>query len=1327
MYSIDLISDKELVKRASCVYQLADLTSTQHSLDSTLFGANSTKLKQCQVCGQRLDRCISHSAVIELPMPIVNVICHDECVSLLSCLCPRCSHIVLPEDQLAQVRRLDPNSRFKTVCNLVKKQQDKLVDSSFICPHCNKECHSIIKPYDKKESYVDIFSIFNPVTSQFEVISPIYVMEVLQAFDQLEEVGWKESFHPHNFMTSYIPIIPTKLRTKSVVNGQETASCLTTYYRQIIEFSVTKLTVIKNVSLDKKTILIDKSKLNEFIEEYTKLYAYYLLISDSGSQAVNEKLLNTLNKNFRLGYDSSSCLIKRFKGKSKSIFNKGIIGMVHDVACRIVLGAGEDVEMHKIGIPITVANKLSIGYPVYKENLKFMKSLIVSMCNNKIYGNPYIPKVLGVIPSYTGKFQKFSVSTGQAMANSLQEGDTLCLSLCNGDFVMQSRHPVIREECLTSFQVKKEQTSTVGIPLHVCEIKQADFDGDEIQIYVCSDHVCDIESLLLHSVYAQLRSAGTGSFSFYYCGTHDDDLGVARIGDFDIDYHNHQKVKPMNVIDEIEKHLPKDLTYKSSSLEITDGKINRTKTNFKDKAFYKFYSSVFGEPKCTELMDVLTHLGYEINRTYGASLGFEIRYLGEPEGKKRIQELKENAYQKATERIKIDGKPTNTSMNYFEEIKPEIKKILVEGANGSNLEKMRYTVAKAAEYQAMVAFPNHVKIEGEPVTCYLAEGTRTNFGGYKYSIDPCDYGFVKEGYVEDMSPYSHFFIVMDELKTIFTRTNSVAKQGYMTKKMAVLYERVFADYNGCVVDNETHLANQYGQCGVDSRSEIELTLEDLELTQKEFCSKYSDKKLCELHEYLLNLRNSYKAITSFKKQAIPNGFVTAIDFNQLFTDKYRGKTDQKAIDAFIDDMYEIFVPKALQHDKSKIMENFKHHEYYFRIMLSKNKLDDALKNRLLELIRNMLINAGDPIGSKCALAASAPMTQAMLSAIHTTGSSGGTSVDFVRRPQGLNAFEQLVGGKKPEDTLFITIQLFDDSKEATEKFAHEQETFYYNEIWTTNEFHISKSIPEKLLKMYGNKLIKEKRSPMYVVSTWNMIRISGFGIKVSDIINALMSSYPEIKFMLPYVINNSQIKVNIYFNEDVSTQHVYKLLRKWSKVKDSNVIHGAYLKNCFVLENVNNPGHYAIEANESICGNNALNKLIFNPLVNPCKCLVSHPDNMLEMYGIFETEPRLYEQFLYAGANLSDTRELSSRVWKLLCNVMTADGFMTYANALSMLHSSYGDLMKTLKFERAPLFLNNACKTNKKQYINEYTSAAVFAEAPPMGDSVSKYILYPNE
>lgn len=1330
MYKIKLESDIELKNSATIVYQYDNLTDSNLSLESLIFGANTTVAEPCSICGQRLDKCIGHYAVVELPLPIVKTICHDHCITLLKCLCPACSKIILIDEDLEKIKKLDSDCRLKMVSEMVKKQLAKQNVEEFVCPHCNHRMSSVIDVLNPPncEQFVDIFTLVNPATASREIISPVYVYEILQNFEQLDEIGFSESYHPKNFMTSYIPILPTKLRTKSIVDGTETTSCLTTYYMLIVKL-ISLLNSIKNDSTDKGIIYIDESKISVFMENYTNLYAYYLLITNSGSDKVNNALLSRLNKNFKSGYDSNSCLIKRFKGKNKSIFNKGMIGTIHDCACRIVLGAAEDLPSDEMGVPYSVANKLSIGYPVYKENLNFCKSLLVAMTNNKIYSNPYIPKVLGIFPLNTKKFQKFTIATGIGLANKLQEGDIICLSLCNNDFIVQSRHPVIREESLTSFMIKKENSSTLSLPLMVCPIKQADFDGDEIQGYLSFDHSLDVEALLLHSAESQLGSAGSGEFSFFYEGSHDTALGVSRLTrkeNQNLNYHNHrsQNGKLINIYDEIEKLYPKDFNYSSNSMKIVNGKLDRNhNNNFKDKKYLKYFATRYGNKKALELMDLQASLGYEINRNYGASLGFEIKVFGGEKVKKEIEDLKNSAIEKSIELLKINGKPNSDSINCFEEIKPRIKQILLENAKGSNLESMEYTKNRAGEYQSMVAFPNHVLIDGSPVTNFLSEGTRTNFGGYKYSIDPRDYGFVDRGYTEDISAYSHFFIMMEELKGIFKRTTGVAEQGYMTKKMTIFFQRAFADYNGCVVDNEIHLGNQYGQCGFNSKTEVNLQLEDLELSNEEFNKKYEDKKLQELHKYLLDLRNKYKSLTIFKRQNIENGFLTALDFNQLFMENEVGKSDQKDVNKFIDEMYEIFVPKSLQNDKSRIIENFKHHEYFFRQKFSKYKINDKLKNLILECLRNVLIDAGDPIGSKSALSASAPMTQAMLSAIHAT-TGGGISVEAVRRPQGVVAFEQLIAGKIPKDTLFMTIMLMDDSKENTEKFASENETFYYNEIWAMHELHISKKIPKHLIDVYGRKILDTKLSPLYVIGIWNMIKISGFNIKTSDIINALMKNYQEIACILPVVINKSQIKVYIYFHENVSALRINKLIKKWSKNKESNIIHGKYLKNCFVVENVNNPGHYSIEANEAIPGSNIFDTVILLPEINPCKCLISHPEHMLRNYGIFESESRFFEQVVYSGINLSETRELSGRVWKLIANVMTADGFFVYANALSMLTGKFGDLMKQLRFERADLFLRDACIRDKKQYINEFTSASVFGEKPPIGDTVSKYMIY---
>ena len=152
---------------------------------------------------------------------------------------------------------------------------------------------------------------------------------------------------------------------------------------------------------------------------------------------------------------------------------------------------------------------------------------------------------------------------------------------------MESRQPANIEECLTSFRVVKQFLSVVGMPLPVCKVKAADFDGDEIQLFLCSSHWTDISALLLHSVERQIRSYKTGAFSFWFDGTHDDAFGTRRIGDYKIHFYNH-KVFPngKNVLDIINENLPQNLNYDSETIKVKDGKIDKNCYNFMDKPFF---------------------------------------------------------------------------------------------------------------------------------------------------------------------------------------------------------------------------------------------------------------------------------------------------------------------------------------------------------------------------------------------------------------------------------------------------------------------------------------------------------------------------------------------------------------------------------------------------------------------------------------------------------------------------------------------------------------------------------------------------------------------
>lgn len=1345
MYRCVLKSDKKLLDGAITKYTLEDSKNPKTGLDSTLFGANTTRSNVCYVCKNNIENCPGHYSVMELPIPIVKTICKSDCLSLIPCLCPVCSHILIKQDILDEIKKLNPNKRLNNVKELSKQYIDSFLNSLITCPHCQTQISSpIVLETKLKYDFVPIFKIKSTETADYEIINPIYVYNVLQKFTQIEEIGFSEAWHPKNFMTSYIPIIPTKLRAKSMLNGIDTSSAITGYYKIILEDILPELTKIKNYCIDKKSILIDKSQIEDFITIYTLLVAYYMMITDVSSDKTQEKILQLLNepnkkykRRFKVGFDVSNCMIQRFKGKEKSIFSKGIIRMIHDVSARMVLGSAVDSPMTDLVVPYDVANSLMIFYPVYKENLQFMKMLCKAMNVKELVNNKFIPKVYGVWKLRLSSFQKLNYNNALTISQLLMPGDKIGISLCNNDFVIQSRHPSIREESLTSFLVRKDIVPTMNIPTSVCEIKQADFDGDECQLYLASSHSTDIESLLLHSVPKQLRSFDNGNLSFFYASAHDDDLGVSRIKNINLNYHNHHKIPTTNVLKLIEDVLPKDLTYHSNSLVIENGKINKDKTDFKLKPFYKYYATIYGEKKCSELIDFLTQIGYEINREYGATLGFEIKFWGSKDDWNKIQELKKNAIKLSSEIIRSHGEINILAVNEIEKIKPVIQDMIVKAAVGQNLEKNNYTKNRASEYYTMIVLPNWVNVGGNPITPQLVEGTRTTCCGYRYSIDPSDYGFVDTAYVYDMKPMSHFFIMMEEMKGIYNRTSGVAKQGYMSNRMTVLFERAFTDYNGCLVDGNTLLSPQYGVCGLDARIEVSLEMKDLKLDKNEFKKKYSDKRLIELHEYINKNIEQYKNITSFISQTLKYTFETGVDFEQIFVDKYKGKTPQNEIDEFIIELYNTYRPIHLKDDILKLEENFIDHEYYFRQKLTEYKLNKELKEMVLLCIKNMFSNAGDPVGIKSALAASAPLTQAALSSIHTI-SAGGAYVDLVIRPTGLQSFEENIGGGKCKDDIIITIVLIDDSKENCEKFALEQETFYINEIWCESSINISKSIPNELIKSYGKDILKINRHPYYVISTWNMVKISKYNIHISEIIDNIMENYPEIIMMIPIKINESQVSVYIYFKENIDSQVIFNIVQKWKEYNKQNIIHGKYLKNCFVAENVNLPGHYVIEANEMKqiivqkspqktkpkIKNEALQHLILDPRVNPTLCKTTEPNDSIKIFGICEGECRHYDRLLFTAQNLADTSSCLNRVYKTITSVMTARGKLTFATGNSILKDPFADTITSIKFQEAGKFIRNACVADKKTKINQAIPGMMFGEDGKIGTGVSNIILY---
>ena len=1323
IYQLRLVSDNEMLAKADIVYDTQYLISKNHTLDSAFFGASSSD-PWCKICGQGMRECPGHYSVIQLPFPICKAVCLDFFKKLITIICPVCAHLLIPDAKNALL--LDSEFRLQWL----KDKTTKLTHDGELfvdCPVCKNKVTTFVVKQPEPQLHVCL----RRQNNIYDLINPVLLHTLLQNFTEIEEAGFSDTFHPKNFMTTLIPIVPNKLRPKT---AQESESILMSYYKMIIEDMVPSLnSIYKTLSSSGKPFIEqwDPSSSTMFVTKYDRLMAYYMLITDTSAERTKEACLNLIDKKDRTYFDKRNALLGRFKKKESTIFSKGIIGTRHNVSCRTVLGGATDAPIKSVNIPYHIASKLSMLYPVYEENLRGMRQLVAAMSMTENINNPYIPKVIAIQRGQNNGYIAINIKNATSMASTLMPGDKLSITLLNGDYVQQMRFPSIREESWTSLQVNKDNNTIITIPLCITGMKTADFDGDESQVYIPSSHVVDVEAMLLHSTFRFLIAYKDGDPAIWYSADAPYGISQMKPSRKSSIFNNHAVDKPIDVIQTIESFLPKDFTYIDSKTEIVNGKFRNNKTNVDNKEMHKYMNSLYGPVVTEDFMDRIVQLAYDLNRDNGNTLGFEIRIYGK-ENKRKIRAIIDKTYNEMKRIEQSNDKYKSIKqINATEKQKTAIKTLLLDAAKGTNLDKLGLLNKYQDEYYQMCVLLNHITIDGDRIQPSLAEGSRVNVSYPRYSVDPAAYGYSNVSYDSDISPVTHLYDTKAERVTLFQKGKGTAKQGYMQKRMGVTFGTAYVDFNGALVNNFRLISPQYGACGLNPRLYTQLPLIDLHLSDKEFTSKYHDKELIRLRSFILDCQERYKLITSFaRSEVIKDVFVAGFNYEQFFNNACKsGSTDQKLIEKFIQKIKDVFVPAGC--DAKYVMENLAHHEYYFRVKCATLNIPESMLDECVDHFTFALADGGDAVGMKAALACSEPLTQASLHSIHHVGGGAVINEENLERSAGITRFEELITGtgKSSTTSTVITFKLYDDSKEACIKFANEYEMFYYNAIWTRMELSVcSGKVCEKICNLHPSidQLHDIDVNPYFVTSIWNLTSVSSYNIHVVDIINKLMKNFSEIMFITGYILNSSEFMAYIYFQPDIPYSTITNIMEEWGLEKPSTIVHGKYLSKCYVSENKNMPGHYIIEANEVSAGGNstmALENLIFDERVDPLGCKTTNMNVIQKMYGIMEADARCAEELIYTAINLSYTSGILVRHYKLISDMIYSEGFPRHAERNKMMHDHYMDAFRKINFETAKNMIVDSLRTAEVHPVADSVSCAVMGELPTLGTGCSKVML----
>ncbi len=502
-----ILSSEDVMKMSVC-----ELTSTKLVGPNSVYDPRMGTLELdeiCPTCQQNSKNCIGHFGHINLNVPVLHPLYHRLILSILKCICYKCSKLLLSEEKLMLNSLFKPSkmNRFYTIV----KNMDK-VD---ICSNCEISQPKYIFSTTEKQIYMN-FKINGEVTR-----IQMFEQEIYKIFSNISQrdvylLGLNgNNFHPKNLIIHTLPVLPPVSRPYVMAEGITCDDDLTLQYLEIIKSNI-HIGNMKTTEFKKqKFIQILKFRIRSLFDN-----------SNEKQKVSNGRPLKGIKK--------------RLTGK-EGIIRNNLMGKRVDKSARSVIGPDPTLRIDEIGIPKEIASTLA--YPVivndvnmsevkqwiHEDRVNFVirkNNLNQSMRINMRYGaNTFHTKLFyGDVIFRNGHFHrvvkkeqdKYDIKEGDDIYRNgkrlhnirvsipknfeLRVGDVVERKLQDGDILLLNRQPTLHRGSMIAQKVKVFPEKTIRLNLAITTTFNADFDGDEMNLFCPNNVESETELRMLSSV-----------------------------------------------------------------------------------------------------------------------------------------------------------------------------------------------------------------------------------------------------------------------------------------------------------------------------------------------------------------------------------------------------------------------------------------------------------------------------------------------------------------------------------------------------------------------------------------------------------------------------------------------------------------------------------------------------------------------------------------------------------------------------------------------------------------------------------------------------------
>lgn len=387
----------------------------------------------CPVCAYDYKNCVGHFGHHELPVPILHGQFIKEILTILKCICLRCSSLLVKKNNLLKRGIL---SILKTL-----KSSDK-------CPNCDADRPS--KIVENKDKF-GIISVHYTGIGMIDIKSD-QILQIMSQItdDDIYSMGFdRKYFHPAWLIITVFPIPPLAMRPSvRQDNGKEADDDLTHKLNEILKTSE----IVRNY--------LEDAKQNIHVERYVIKLTYDIWTYFNNSSRKVPASLQRSGKSLKTLQD-------RLKSKYGRIRNN-LMGKRVDGSARSVITADPRLSLDELGVPLEIA--MNLTYPEIVTNFN------LSRLTQLIQNGPYKYPGAKAIKKKFDRYKKNLAFFKETEKISLDVGDIVYRHLLDNDWVLFNRQPSLHKMSMMGHRVKVLPGKTFRLNVNVTSPYNADFD-----------------------------------------------------------------------------------------------------------------------------------------------------------------------------------------------------------------------------------------------------------------------------------------------------------------------------------------------------------------------------------------------------------------------------------------------------------------------------------------------------------------------------------------------------------------------------------------------------------------------------------------------------------------------------------------------------------------------------------------------------------------------------------------------------------------------------------------------------------------------------------